>query len=60
VVFNTGSGLLYAESLQGLPAVRLERGAAIPRIERQLEEAFDGHRPLVVEDDRLRVAPDEE
>lgn len=60
VVFNTGSGLKYAESLQGLPPVHLERGQPIPRIERQLEEPFDGHRPLVVEDDRLRVAPDEE
>jgi len=60
VVFNTGSGLLYSESLQGLPAIRLERGASIPRIERQLQEAFEGHRPLLIEDDRLRVAPDEE
>ncbi|MGH2498692.1 MAG: threonine synthase [Candidatus Limnocylindria bacterium] len=60
VVFNTGTGLKYAESLQGAPPIRLQRGEAIPRVERQLEEAFEYQRPLAFEQGRLRVAPDEE
>jgi threonine synthase len=36
VVLNTGSGLKYAESLQGDPPIRLEPGVLPPRIERQL------------------------
>ncbi|CAN5176771.1 threonine synthase [soil metagenome] len=60
VVFNTGTGLLYADSLQGGAPVRLEPGEPIPRIERALEEPFESHRPVAVEEGRVRVAPDEE
>jgi threonine synthase len=35
VVINTGSGLKYAESLQGDPPVQLARGQVVPRLERQ-------------------------
>jgi hypothetical protein len=34
VVFNTGSGLKYAESLQGDPPIRLAKGEPVPRLER--------------------------
>ncbi|HET8569882.1 MAG TPA: threonine synthase [Candidatus Limnocylindria bacterium] len=59
VVFNTGSGLKYAESLAGAPPIRLEAGERIPRVERRLEEAFAHHRPIAVEGGTARVAPDE-
>jgi threonine synthase len=35
VVINTGSGLKYAESLQGAPPIHLAKGAPLPRLERQ-------------------------
>ncbi|MEK7284843.1 MAG: threonine synthase [Chloroflexota bacterium] len=60
VVFNTGTGLKYAEVLQGREPMRLGKGELMPRIEREFEEPGDYHRPLVVDRDRLRVAPDEE
>jgi threonine synthase len=37
VVLNTGSGLKYAESLQGEPPIRLAAGQALPRVERRLD-----------------------
>jgi threonine synthase len=37
VVLNTGSGLKYAESLQGDPPIKLEPNALPPRIERQVD-----------------------
>jgi len=37
VVFNTGTGLKYAESLQGEPPIRLEAGRPIPRLERMTD-----------------------
>jgi threonine synthase len=37
VVLNTGSGLKYAESLQGEAPIRLAAGQALPRIERQTD-----------------------
>ena len=60
VVFNTGTGLKYAEVLQGREPIRLGKGELMPRIEREFEEPGDYHRPLVVDRDRLRVAPAEE
>jgi threonine synthase len=60
VVFNTGTGLKYAELLQGRPPVRLEKGQRVPRAERAFEEDLEYHRPLVVDERGLRVAPDEE
>jgi len=36
LVINTGSGLKYAESLQGDPPTRLATGEALPPIERQI------------------------
>jgi len=36
LVINTGSGLKYAESLQGDAPIRLSKGAELPRIERSL------------------------
>jgi threonine synthase len=36
VVINTGSGLKYAESLQGDPPIHLAKGASLPRLERQI------------------------
>ena len=41
VLFNTGSGLKYAESLQGAPPIHLAKGAPLPRlplVEFRLEE----------------------
>jgi len=35
LVINTGSGLKYAESLQGDPPITLAKGAPLPRLERQ-------------------------
>ena len=60
VVFNTGTGMKYAEHLQGRAPRRIGRDELIPRVERELEELEDYHRPLVVDKGRLRVAPDEE
>jgi threonine synthase len=60
VVFNTGTGMKYVEHLQGHPPKRLARGELMPRIEREMEEPDAFHRPLAVEEGRLRVAPDEE
>lgn len=60
VVFNTGTGLKYQEVLTLQEPQRLTAGELMPRIERQMEEEAEYHRPLVVERDRLRVAPDEE
>lgn len=60
VVFNTGTGMKYFEHLQGRPPRPLAKGELMPRIERELEDLDGYHRPLVVEEDRLRVAPDEE
>jgi threonine synthase len=34
LVINTGSGLKYAESLQGDPPIRLAKGEPVPRLER--------------------------
>jgi hypothetical protein len=34
-VINTGSGLKYAESLQGDAPIALAKGAPLPRLERQ-------------------------
>jgi threonine synthase len=59
VVFNTGTGMKYFEHLQGQPPKRLAKGELMPRVERDMEEPDAYHRPLAVEDDRLRVAPDE-
>ncbi len=60
VVFNTGTGMKYVEHLQGRPPARLRRDELMPRIERELEDLEGYHRPLAVEEGRLRVAPDEE
>jgi threonine synthase len=60
VVFNTGTGMKYFEQLQGRPPKRLAKGELMPRVERDVEELDDFHRPLAVEEGRLRVAPDEE
>ena len=60
VVFNTGAGMKYVEHLQGEPPRHLAKGDLMPRIERELEEVEGFHRPLAVEQGRLRVAPDEE
>ena len=61
VVFNTGTGLKYAESLQGDPPVRLAAGETIPRVERAMTDDEDGHdRPVVIEGGRMRIAPNEE
>jgi threonine synthase len=60
VVFNTGTGMKYVEHLQGRPPVRLRKEELMPRIERELEEEADLHRPLAFEEGRLRVAPDED
>jgi hypothetical protein len=60
VVFNTGTGMKYVEQLQGDPPTRLAKGELMPRIEKQLQEVEGYHRPLAVEEGRLRVAPDEE
>ena len=60
VVFNTGTGMKYVEQLQGRPPKQLERGDLMPRIERDLEDVEGYHRPLAVDEGRLRVAPDEE
>jgi len=60
VVFNTGTGLKYAESLQGDPPVHLLAGAAIPRVERAALDPTDGHdRPVAIEPGRMRIAPNE-
>jgi len=59
VVFNTGSGLKYAESLQGMEPIHLARGEDVPRIERRLEEPFEHERPIATEGGRTRIAPDE-
>lgn len=60
VVFNTGTGMKYVEHLQGRPPIPIAKDAIVPRVERQMEEPDDYHRPLAVEKGRLRVAPDEE
>jgi threonine synthase len=36
LVINTGTGLKYAESLQGDPPIHLTTGGSLPRLERQL------------------------
>ena len=60
VVFNTGTGLKYAESLQGDPPVHLAAGTGIPRLERAAPDADDEHdRPFVIEPGRTRIAPNE-
>jgi len=59
VVFNTGTGLKYFEHLQGRPPRRLARDESIPRVEREMEGFAEYHKPLVVDEGRLRVAPDE-
>ncbi len=60
VVFNTGTGMKYFEHLQGRPPIRLAKDGLMPRIERDVEQLEGYHRPLAVEEGRLRVAPDEE
>ena len=37
VVLNTGTGLKYAESLQGEPPIHLAKGQKLPRLERSLD-----------------------
>ena len=61
VVFNTGTGLKYAEQLQGRPAISLGRDELMPRVDReQLDDGEGHHRPLDLASGRLRVAPNEE
>jgi threonine synthase len=61
VVFNTGTGLKYAESLQGDPPVHLAAGEAIPRVERAALDEGEGHdRPVLIEGGGMRIAPNEE
>jgi threonine synthase len=60
VVYNTGAGMKYFEHLPGEAPRRLAKGELLPRIEKDHEDAEGLHRPLAVEEGRLRVAPDEE
>ena len=60
VVFNTGAGMKYFEHLPGAKPLRLAKGEIMPRVEPQREDVEGGYRPLVIDKDRLRVAPDEE
>jgi hypothetical protein len=60
VVYNTGTGMKYFEHLQGRPPLRLAKDELMPRVERDMEDLEGYHRPLAVDEGRLRVAPDEE
>ncbi|MGH2377110.1 MAG: threonine synthase [Candidatus Limnocylindria bacterium] len=60
VVFNTGAGMKYFEHLPGARPMRLAKDEIMPRIEPQHEDLEGGYRPLVIDQDRLRVAPDAE
>jgi len=60
VVYNTGAGMKYFEHLAGEAPRRLAKGELMPRIEKGHEDVEGYHRPLAVDQGRLRVAPDEE
>ena len=60
VVFNTGTGLKYAESLQGEPPVRLARGEPLPRVAPFADAEFEFERPVAIGQRDVRLAGDEE
>ncbi len=60
VVFNTGTGLKYAESLQGEPPVRLAKGEVLPRVVPLADEDFQFERPVAIGERDVRLAGDEE